>query len=233
MAAKAATGGMFRLLPGGHSIYTLSLQFYRNLCYTVVVTTAKEDLVELLNRTERSVRSMLTEAVESRRYDDVQVLAGAAEQIHRILTAFDESFVVRQDDGDIDSDVGPQTASNTSFPRFARQGQILVKTARSRVGAETYEHRAPKDVLDAIVRAIPVLVNKPNKPFTAEQVSASVSRTGSRIPAYQVYLCIGWMKRSGVLRQHGRKGYTVTNAVNLPVNVNKLWEQLPSYEEVQ
>jgi hypothetical protein len=50
---------------------------------------------------------------------------------------------------------------------------------------------------------------------------------GNEIPDYQVYLVIAWWRSAGLLDQHGRQGYSISNPNQLNQAVESAWTKLP------
>ncbi len=47
------------------------------------------------------------------------------------------------------------------------------------------------------------------------------------ISSCQVYLCIAWFRRAGLVVQHGRRGYTLPIApAKFPAKVKSAWREL-------
>jgi hypothetical protein len=115
------------------------------------------------------------------------------------------------------------------YPVFFRQDNDLVKLGRSRSSPEEYEHRAPRSVVERVVKAV-ISAGGNKKRFGADVVFKQMgSESGDiDVPAYQVYVALAWLKWSGLIVQHGRQGYTVA----LPQKFTELawssWDQLGS-----
>jgi hypothetical protein len=50
---------------------------------------------------------------------------------------------------------------------------------------------------------------------------------GADVPSYQVYLALAWFRCEGILRQHGRVGYSLLVTANLENTLNDRWDALP------
>ena len=118
------------------------------------------------------------------------------------------------------------------YPKFLREGNALLKLGWSRKSRSEYEHRAPREAVLAVAARV------------AEAASHGDSSTGSRftvedlrevrvalgdepVSACQVYLCVAWFRRAGLIVQHGRRGYSLpVAAVNFPAKVKAAWVEL-------
>lgn len=113
------------------------------------------------------------------------------------------------------------------FPRFVREGDVLVKVGWSQSQNSTYEHRAGKEVLDLVVSRVSELGSGGQR-FTAEALKnyGGTAREES-IPGYQMYLCLAWLKHLRLIGQHGRRWYSVREPENLLSDVAQRWSEVP------
>jgi hypothetical protein len=51
---------------------------------------------------------------------------------------------------------------------------------------------------------------------------------GSDIPAYQTYVCIAFLKVTGLIEQHGRRGYSIARLDDFAGAVESTWRALPT-----
>jgi hypothetical protein len=106
-------------------------------------------------------------------------------------------------------------------------GRQLVKIGWSKAKKKEYEHRAPREVLDVLAESI-LAVSRTRKRFTVEDlVPLRHPQEGTEIPSYQTYLCVAWLRQEGLLRQHGRDGYTLARDSDLKVALTALLSKLP------
>lgn len=106
------------------------------------------------------------------------------------------------------------------------EGETLVKVGWSKSAGATYEHRCPRAVLDRLVGRVGE-VGRGGRRFTSEELlPLSDVRGGGEWPSDQVYLCLAWLGSAGLLRRHGRQGYTVAVA-DLGAAVGERWAALP------
>ena len=127
---------------------------------------------------------------------------------------------------------GAATAEAGRFPRFHREGDHLVKVGYSKSDRRTYEHRCPRDTLGRVAAVVGDL-GRGGRRFTTEQMfpsdAASDPAPLAGVPSYQVYLCLAFLIRRGLVRRHGRAGYTVEGggAADLRAGVEAAWASLP------
>jgi len=117
------------------------------------------------------------------------------------------------------------------YPKFYRRGDQLVKVGWSKKEREEYVHKAPRRALDALAAAI-TRRSSNGKPFAADEVFSATrplkdGHDGSEIPGYQAYVALAWFKQAGIVKQHGRGGYSLKNGANVPDAVLASWQKLP------
>jgi len=191
------------------------------------------ELIHVLEDAESRVRSLLEAAVAKSDYDAVELLAETARWLSdkaRHLqrdgslspSTDDESRARPADDSNL-----PPLTTMTRYPVFFREGDRLVKAGLSRGSASTYEHKAGKSVLDAIVARIVDASGKKKVFVIDDLVGIRLEGSSSAVPSYQVYLCIAWLKEVGILRDVGRRRYEIiTLSPNLNAQVDKEWKRI-------
>jgi len=200
-------------------------------------------------------------ATRERRYGDLPELASIAEGLAEIQANRMDTNAVSLDSPEATSDSGCRsepdfsTSGNdrrgenqlrtsrrertqsgltlgTGYPRFVRDDDSLVKIGASSAAASTYEHRAPKAVVDAIVsRAVALSKAGSGDPFTAEALSdVGAHDDEQQVPSYQLYLCLAWLKRTRLIKQHGRKGYSLVSPDSFVSDVEEAWNNMEQDE---
>lgn len=112
------------------------------------------------------------------------------------------------------------------YPRFLRERDRLVKVAWSKKERAPYEHRAPRDVVDALVEAIQKHKGE-NKLFQASDILPLKNRMHEEYPSYQSYLALNWLRDVGVIRKKGREGYVLRPSAATKERLAHLWAALP------
>ncbi len=121
----------------------------------------------------------------------------------------------------------PRRATERAYPKFVRDGDVLVKIGWSKKGRTEYEHRAPRIVIDQIVGAIAKLGANGVR-FSVEQLLPLLGASdGEGTPNYQTYLCIAWLREQALLEQRGRQGYSSANTARLKHLVDEAWTATP------
>ncbi len=113
------------------------------------------------------------------------------------------------------------------YPRFFREGNVLVKLGWSRTEKAPYEHKAPRKLVDLLADAVGN-AGRGGRRFTTEEVlHLEDPKEGSELPGYQVYLALAWLRIEGLVVQHGRQGYSLPPGIDLPRAVEEHWQRLP------
>lgn len=199
---------------------------------------------DVLLTAERQLVALAHEATACRDYDVATALLETARRV-KILGDGDSNAVVpsqspmpvaslRTDGlaaGEAENILAARPASRTgrknSYPRFLRDGDSLVKIGWSKAEKSEYEHKSPRKVLVALARAVAAAGAKGRR-FTMDKVLPLQDATdASTLPDYQCYLCLAWMRQSGLVIQHGRQGYSLPKNEDLQSAIDQCWEALP------
>jgi len=187
----------------------------------------------VLEQAEEQLRSLASAAVAGGRYEEVMTLAELASELVRIRGKGGAS-----NDSGPTSSVGSQgsnadqlTREQTSYPHFCRKGGALVKVGWSKKKNEVYEHRAPREVILALLAALS-RGGARKRPVAIEALSPLHTSQNEEIPSYQVYLVLSLLRERGLVEQHGRSGYTARLGDGDPMTLAaELWNALPEPED--
>jgi hypothetical protein len=117
-------------------------------------------------------------------------------------------------------------AAKEGYPQFVREGDSLIKIGWSKTEGRTYEHKAPRGVLLALVQAL-IRVGSGGERFTLETLlPLKDTPSGSVIPDYQTYLTLAWLRTVGLVTQHGRQGYSLPPGSDLERETDRQWAKL-------
>ena len=122
----------------------------------------------------------------------------------------------------------PKTRKKASpYPKFLREGNALLKLGWSRKNKTEYEHRAPREAVLAVAGRVAEVASTTSR-FTVEDLGeVRVAQGEEPISGCQVYLCIGWFRRTGSVVQHGRRGYSLPGAAaKFLTKVTSAWDEL-------
>lgn len=197
-------------------------------------------MLDLLGAAEAGLAALAAEAAAERAYADAAALLDAARRVQQIgeQTPFESDGLSAVSPGSQES--GRTTASakdapasdspvprprpkKADYPVFFRDGETLVKVAWSKSEGAEYEHKSPRRVLDALVAEL-ARVAGPGKRFVMEKVlPLRDPDTNAEIPTYQPYLALAFLRRAGLVRQHGRSGYSIPKPMSLKADAAVAW----------
>jgi hypothetical protein len=122
----------------------------------------------------------------------------------------------------------PKARKTSAYPKFLREGNALLKLGWSRKSNAEYEHRAPREAVLAVAARVAEVATTTSR-FTVEDLGeVRVGGGDAAISSCQVYLCVAWFRRAGLVVQHGRRGYSLPiAAANLPAKIKSAWGVLP------
>jgi hypothetical protein len=112
-----------------------------------------------------------------------------------------------------------------TYPKFARLQNELVKIGWSKKGKKEYQHKAPRQVIDLLLDRV-IEVGASGSLFTTEDVFPLHGNDDSEVPSYQAYLALAWLKRLGLLVQHGRQGYALARTTSMKPLIETEWADL-------
>lgn len=184
------------------------------------------EAIAILHDAERSLRDLIQKRLAEQRYGEVASIARLADGLSQLTQRGSESPSPPgrgQGDGQPPMPVitrsvrlatgaprRPKPPKKKEYPKFVREGDRLVKIGWSKKNKSTYEHKAPYEAVTAVVRQLAARV-APGQLFTIENVLPVPDiSTGGEVPAYQVYLTLGWLRALGFLDRRARDGYKVT-----------------------
>lgn len=203
---------------------------------------AYPDVEKILQDAESRLRRIATEALKRGDYAMVRWISGVAQSVAdsaRSVAPPESASGVWSSHGEppLVERAAEQTSSpsdavhpgdrEASYPQFFREGKYLVKVGFSRSDRQTYEHRCPRVVLDDLVSLLCEIGASGAKFLTEDLVPPSESRLKD-VPVYQTYLCLAFLIRRGLVRKHGRSGYTVEPVMRSnPIDaIGSAWNEL-------
>ena len=193
-----------------------------------------KNAVEVLVDAENRLRKLMADAASAGNYDAIQPIAEWAKVVGALTAEHQKKDTARTPkplEGKTNRpDVVAQRQDNIegeSYPRFARRGDQLVKTGWSRRENKEYEHSAPQRVVESLALSI-ARRSRNGRVFSAKHLfPIKDPQDQSDVPTYQSYVALAWLRRSGFLKQHGRRGYSLRKSVQLTSAVADAWLRLP------
>jgi hypothetical protein len=191
-------------------------------------TDIAKSISKILQEAEGSVRTLIGKAAESQKYDDIVVLVRIARQLNELATrspdansatvASASSLPVRSDTiarppprRGQRARVGGVASPTKRYPAFSTTRERLIKLGWSKKNRTEYEHRAPKASVSIVYEAIRN-IGANGDALEVEALSPLVTADNQEIPAYQIYMAIGWLRDLGAVQKSGRNRYRVTSS---------------------
>ncbi len=122
-----------------------------------------------------------------------------------------------------------RAAASRGYPRFVRRGDELVKIGWSRSDRREYQHRAGHGVLVALRQAL-LDSSKRRKLFTMEALERQLGNGANAVPGYQGYVWLAWLRSAGLVKQHGRQGYSLIKPATFEKDVERVFAAVPVQE---
>lgn len=210
-----------------------------------------EEAAGVCNTAEKSLRELMQKAISAAEYRDLPTLAKMAEQF--AFFASRASLI-----SEAAPEAAPSTAaaasrrktpmafappilrkrksrpharvrsSKSGYPKFRRTDDTLVKVGWSKKTKKEYEHRAPRTAVEAVMKSV-TGAGAEGALFTVDAlVPVHDPKDQTEVLTYQVYLAIAWLRTEGILRQHGRDGYSLMVKGDPDKTVEERWAALPA-----
>lgn len=202
------------------------------------------EALRALQEAEEKLRSLIVEAARGGRYDEVSAVTTISAKLHSLIQdarpgsliepvrASEPSFPLEESEKRSEPSV-PRSSprenraqKTNGYPQFRIRDAQLVKLGWSAGNNQEYEHRVPREGVDAVVRYLSSL-KKNRFPVTGEAIARALQKEDeSQVLGYQVYVVTAWLRSLGLLRPNGRQGYHLADEKDLPEAVASVWEKL-------
>lgn len=196
---------------------------------------------KLIEQTESTLKNLLAEAAQRGDYPAVERLAIWAKAIHEITIGATVSKVNGKSNQPViktvskpwpgiadQKTVAVSRKKTAQYPSFIRSGDELIMLAWSKREKKEYRHKASHLVLQILAKAMTERGSGGRVFSTDELLPIRTSHDGKEVPNYKAYVAISFMKRAGVIEQHGRRGYSIPNIGEFEHEVENLWKELPT-----
>ena len=201
--------------------------------------------IEILRRSEQSLRELLTRAASTGDYDALISLGEWAKEVASIIAKANEfgpprtaSMAPAADHAKFAVSSAKHTVGGSGevtlrsatkrgrYPVFMREGEYLVKIGWSKSEKAEYEHKAPKRVVLSLASTLSRIGGSSRRITMEKVLPITDPANGSEVPSYQAYLCLAWFRSVGLVVQHGRQGYSNVRGRDLEPGVEEFWQQL-------
>jgi hypothetical protein len=211
--------------------------------YGIDLFVDASSVVTALKRCEEELRKLAAEAAAEGDYDTLARLGNTARTISEIGRDW-QAALGAQDNADLDAapiarEASPPALAGAArtrpgrggargaYPRFMRRGDELVKIGWSKGDRKEYQHRAAHHLLVALRQAL-LDAGKRRKLFTMEALNRQLLSSGA--PGYQAYVWLAWFRSAGLVKQHGRQGYSVVKPATFEKDVDQAFAKVPVQE---
>lgn len=205
--------------------------------------TIREALT-VLSKAESSLRKLIEKGLRDQSYLEVAEVARMADGVARLLGKISTSST-NDTSKPLAVDMSPTKGASLrvapvqkrpkttskEFPRFERDGDKLVKIGWSKKNKSSYEHRASHAVVVAFAQHLANHIQE-GKVFAVENLTPVPDIVNSgEIPAYQVYLVLAWLRRTGAIDKKGRDGYILRRGALTTESMERMWTSVPARNE--
>ncbi len=198
--------------------------------------------VKILTDSEAALAALAGDAAKEGSYDAAAFLIALAKDVANLTsrartqldpgarTSSEQPTGLRIDTPTITSVVNSPIKGRPrkeQYPKFLREGDNLVKIGWSPSEKAEYEHKSPRKTLPLLILAFSKIGSNGRR-FSMEKILPLIDPSdGNRVPDYQAYLCLAWLKNLGFLTQHGRQGYSLTTRAPIEPLIETHWAALP------
>jgi hypothetical protein len=205
-----------------------------------MATTFTRQALGILRDAEVRLCELIPKALEGRRDEEAARLMDLARLLadarcSRVAsTSGEPSGATTPAAADVPRGAGPRRKRKpkarkkpSPYPKFFREGNALLKLGWSRKSRAEYEHRAPREAVLAVAARVAEVASTTSRFAVEDLGEVRVARGEEPVSDCQVYLCIAWFRRAGLVVQHGRRGYSLPIAPRkFPAKVKVAWGEL-------
>jgi hypothetical protein len=211
---------------------SLRLLCFRYIVWRVPILDAAKGL---LHETEEKLREMVSVAAKSGDYASVLQIASWAQTVTVLLSARGAKAPASQSNlsgkrvgGEIKAILQARSSrrAGMEYPQFFRRNDQLIRLAWSRREHKEYIHKAPYVVFKALAKTM-AEQGAGGRLFSTDDFLPLHDKGGGAVPNYQAYVGIALLKRSGLIDQHGRQGYSIPRLAEFEGAVEAVWRKLP------
>lgn len=190
---------------------------------------------QLLAEAEVGLQKLVADAASQGEYESVVRIADWAKALCELVSAESPEWrptanqiaATAPRSSDAQSDRGRRAAAKRKgYPKFFRDASSLIKVAWSKSSNSEYEHKAPWIAAQQLLAAIKRHAQK-SELISMDEILPLKDKDGTEVPSYQSYLCLAWLRAEGLVRQHGRQGYSTKRGTDISQEATRAWESLP------
>jgi len=117
--------------------------------------------------------------------------------------------------------------ASAGYPKFFRRGNDLIKVGWSDRSDSEYYHHTSYQTISKVVDSLSSLGSDSRLFRIEDQLPGIQAEMEAQIPSYQLYVVMAWLRSEGLVRQHGRQGYSTVRNETLEEQVKERWQALP------
>lgn len=181
----------------------------------MVSTTRAREISGALSRLRAAVTEEGIAMLRAERFSDAQTITQIGQELKDLEARL--ASVIGNGSAPASATSMPANRPARAYPRYVRQGDMLVKIGQRRDRKGTYEQKVTKAEFDEIVEAFRRIAGEKSE-FEAADVTADV-----KSPAYQVYLVLGFLQEGGLVESPARGKYRLDRDAGAAIA--QAWEQ--------
>lgn len=197
----------------------------------------KQRAAEAIAVAEKAVAALVAEAGQDRQWDEAAAFIEMGRRLHALAdelsgTPPPPAPLPVGANGSL-SPAAPvaegKPQKKAAYPQFFREGDSLVKVAWSKSQRGEYEHKSPYKVAAALVESV-LKAGSRGQRFTMDKLLPlrDTDPPHAQWPDYQAYVCLAWLRHEGLIKQHGRSGYSIPKPGDVAKGVRNCWDALKS-----
>lgn len=204
--------------------------------------SAQASAMEILQEAEAKLASEIRRALDGHDYSAVAELAALSDQLKAMVDALSEGLTAdgslatptpRSREGRRQVHVSERSKGATKskpskrkaqrYPRFAVDGDRIVKIGWSKKDSAEYLHKAERSAVDHLASSLRDLATAR---FTMDDLLPIKNGDGREIPSYQAYLVLAWFREWGAVRKEARGEYRLEVKELTPGAIDNRWKAL-------
>ena len=187
----------------------------------------KDKAVKILEEAEQRLATLAAEAAGSRNYALAEQLLGCARQLAAASQRFcGNAATLKASTSPEGEGAGHDAVSDDDDnPLFERSGMDLVKMGKGKQDGPGYEHKAPKHVVELLLKSVAAKATKRGE-FRTSRIFPLVDDDGRKLPAYQGYLVLRWLRHIGLVQRVARQRYQIVSDRDPATSIDTAWQAL-------
>lgn len=174
-------------------------------------------ILEILEDAEKKCTNIILDAVRTKDQKGMELAGEVTIKLREIIENLQRPVPKRNEEAllaKVASSAKPKRrVRKGEYPKFHVENGYLVKVGWSKKAKEEYVHKLPRETYDALLEIISRRASESPEQFTAEEILQACEQLPESVPNYHVYLALGFLQDNGILKKHGRRGYTAQQEI--------------------